>query len=268
MSTKRTALLMALALSLMLVLANGCSASFSQREQLKTTTLLIQRDAQAKLDNLDHDMSVAASQLSGTGLSGAVAKQVLSGLVGKHPFVIDYATADTAGNMVTLIPEVYNRFQGSYIGTENVRQPVLSPMLRAVEGMDAVALIWPIFSERGDFMGTLSALFKPEALFSTIVEPGITETDISLNVIQLDGLTIYDSQYLDTGKNLLTDPEFQPYEDLVALGNKMVSHESGSGSYTFIDRTTGQSVKKLACWASVGLHGTEWRVICAEQASK
>jgi branched-chain amino acid transport system substrate-binding protein len=81
-------------------------------------------------------------------------------------------------------------------------------------------------------------------------------------------MNIYDSQGKDTGKNLFTDPEFQPYKSLIALGHKMVARESGSGSYTFIDPTMGKAVKKRAFWASVGLHGTEWRVACMQPVAE
>jgi len=263
MSTKRTSLFIALALSLVLTLSYGCTAPSGREAQLKNTTLQIKQAVQSEMNSLDLDISAAASQLSTTGLSGTEARQILNRLVGKYPFIIDCAIGDDAGNMVTVAPEAYSSYEGSYIGTQNVTQPILDNMFTAVEGMDAVALIWPIFSDKGDFMGTLSALFKPEALLAPIVEPIIKDTGIAVDVMQLDGLNLYDSQGTDTGLNLFTDPAFQPYTDLIALGNRMVAEESGSGSYTIISHSTGKTIKKDAFWASVSLHGTAWRVMSA-----
>lgn len=268
MVRQRFLLVSVIALSLMLILAYGCTGSVNQEEQLKTTTLQIQKAVQLELDNLDSDLSAAASELSRTGLSSPEARQILNGLCSKYPFIIDCATADDAGNMVTVAPEAYSSYEGSYIHTENVAAPILSQMSTAVEGMDAVAIVWPIFSEKGDLMGALSALFKPETLFTGIVEPARRGTTIELDVMQLDGLTIFDSQGEDMGKNLLTDPEFQPYKDLMELGSRMVAEESGSGSYTFISHTTGKTVKKQAFWASVKLHGTAWRLASVQEVAE
>jgi hypothetical protein len=265
---QRFSLIMALALSLMLILVYGCMGPASQEVQLKTATLQIQQAVQSELDNLDLDMSAAASQLSGTGLSGPEARQILNVLYSRHPFIIDTCTADIAGKMVTVAPDAYSSYEGSDISQQDVtvkfnetKKPMLSQMFTAVEGMDAVVIIGPVLSQNGDFMGSLSALFKPETLLAAASEPTLRGTGIALNVIQLDGLNIYDSQGNDTGKNLFTDPSFQPYTDLISLGHRMVAEESGSGSYTFIDHTTGKTVKKQAFWASVGLHDTAWRLV-------
>jgi hypothetical protein len=274
MVTRRPSLVVVLALSLMLMLA-GCTGSLNQEERLKTTTLQIQKAVQLELDNLDHDMSGAASELSRTGLSGPEARQILNGLAGKYSFIIDCLTADAAGKIVTVAPDAYSSYEGTDISRQDVtvkfhetKKPLLSQMFTAVEGMNAVVIMWPVLSEEGDFMGSLSALFKPETLLAAASEPALKGTCIALNVMQLDGLNIYDSEGNDTGKNLFTDPAYQPYKDLVELGNKMVAQESGTGSYTFIDSTTGNTVKKQVFWASVKLHDTAWRLASVQQVAE
>jgi len=273
--TKRFSLVAIFALSMMIILTYGCASSFNHEGQLKTTALQVQEAVQLELDNLDSDLSGAASELSRTGLSGPEARQILNGLCSKHPFVIDSCTTDVAGKMVTVAPEAYSSYEGSDISTQDpvvkmreTKEPVLSQIFPVVENIDAVVLMWPIFSEKGDFIGSLSALFKPEALLATEVEPVLKGTDIEVNVMQLDGLTIYDSEGADTGKNLLTDPSFQAYKELVELGARIAAEESGSGSYTFINHATGKPVKKQAFWVSVGLHDTAWRLVSVQQVEE
>ena len=275
MVTKRFSLVAIFALSMMIILTYGCASSFNHEGQLKTTALQVQEAVQLELDNLDSDLSGAASELSRTGLSGPEARQILNGLCSKHPFVIDSCTTDVAGKMVTVAPEAYSSYEGSDISTQDpvvkmreTKEPVLSQIFPVVENIDAVVLMWPIFSEKGDFIGSLSALFKPEALLATEVEPVLKGTDIEVNVMQLDGLTIYDSEGADTGKNLLTDPSFQAYKELVELGARIAAEESGSGSYTFINHATGKPVKKQAFWVSVGLHDTAWRLVSVQQVEE
>jgi len=268
MVTKRFSLVMALALSLVLILAYGCTGPTAQEEQLKTATLQIQQAVQSELDNLDRDLSATAAELSRTGLSGPEARQVLTGLYSKYPFIIDFATADADGKIVATAPEGYSSYEGAFITTEKVEKPVLRHELVMIEFAYTVAIIWPILSENGDSIGSVSALFEPPKLFNTIVVPVVMGTGMAVNVMQLDGRNIYDSQGNDTLKNLFTDPSFQPYKDLIALGHKIVARESGSGSYTFIDHTTGKTVKKQASWASVGLHGTEYRLVSVQEVAQ
>jgi hypothetical protein len=268
MIMKRLSLIAVFTLCVTLILVYGCTDSVKQEDQLKVTTLQVQKAVQSELDSLDRDLSGAASKLSRTGIEGAEARQILNGLCSSHPYLIDCSTVNIADKMVTVAPEAYERYEGSDISTHDVtvkfnetKKPTLSQMFTAVEGMDAVAIRWPILSEKGDFIGSLGALFKPETLFTSIVEPALKGTNIGeVNVLQLDGLTIFGSAG-DTGKNLLTDPELKPYKDLVALGTTMIAQESGTGSYTITSHTTGKMVKKQVFWVSIKLHNTAWRLV-------
>jgi hypothetical protein len=276
MSVKRYSLTtVVLVLLVAVMLVYGYMSSANQEDQLKTTTLQIQKAVQSELDDLDRDMSAAASELSRTGLSGPEARQILNGLVSKYTFIIDSCTTDISGIMVTVAPDAYSSYEGidisrqeATIKLEETKKPLLSQMFTAVEGMDAVVIMWPIVSERGDFVGSVSALFKPETLLAAAPEPVLKGTGMWLNVMQLDGLNIYDSEGNDIGTNLFTDPEFQSYPDLIALGHRIVAQESGSGSYTFIGHTTGKTVKKLAFWASVKLHDTAWRLVSVNEIAQ
>lgn len=253
-------------LAMMLGVVCGCAGPSDKEAQLDAVALQIQKAVQSKLDTLDGDLAAASSKLSRTGLSGSETRQILNELCRNNSFVIDSCTADTAGKMVTMVPEAYSKYEGSDISKQDptikfqaTKKPTLSPVFKAVEGFDAVVLMQPVVSEKGDFIGSVSVLFKPETLFASVVEPAVKGKDIEVTVIQLDGLDVYDSGGVDTGKNLFTDPLYQPYKELISLGIKMVAQESGTGSYTFLNHA-GQTVKKQAFWVSVGLHGTMWRM--------
>jgi HK/GC/Chemotaxis protein-like, sensor domain len=264
MLTKRLSLLAALALSLMLISAYGCAAPTAQEIQLKTTTMQIQQALQSELDSLDHDLSVAAVNLSRTAISGPEAQQILNRLYDNYRFTFFFAVADPSGKIIATAPEGYSSFEGLFITSENIKKPELKEVALMGEAYYTAALTWPVLSHNGDTIGSVSALFEPKKLFVSTVAPESLGTGMAVNIMQLDGLNIYDSQGNDTRKNLFTDPEFQSYKDLIAFGHKMASRESGSGSYTFIDHATGKTVKKVAFWASIGLHGTSWRVACIQ----
>jgi hypothetical protein len=275
MSTKHFSLIVCLALSLLLM-APGCAGQNSQETQLKDATLQITQAIQSELDKLDADLSATATQLSHTGLTGPEAGQILNGLHSQYPFTIDFATADTDNKIITIVPEGYSGFQGGdisiyegeNISTEKVTKPVLKHAVVMFEFIYTDAIIWPVLSQGGDQIGSVSALFEPQRLFTGAGAPVPIGAGVELNIMQLDGLNIYDSQGDETGKNLFTDPSFQPYPDLIALGHKIVAKKSGSGTYTYIDHTTGKTVKKQAYWATAGLHGTEWRIVAVQQVAE
>jgi hypothetical protein len=273
MMIKRYLLTMIITVSLILGLFSvGCASPASQEEQLKATTAQIQAAVQAELNSLDSDLSTVASKLSTIGLNGSEVRQSLNELCSKYSFIIDSCTADVAGKMVVVAPDAYSHYEGTDISLTDAtvkfnetKEPMLSQVFMAVEGFNAVVLIWPIYNEKSEFIGSVSALFKTETFFTVLAEPILTGTSIELNVMQTDGLNIYDSEGIDTGTNLLTDPTFQPYEELVELGARFATQESGSGNYAYIDNTTGEPAKKQAYWVSVKLHDTAWRLISVQK---
>jgi hypothetical protein len=268
MFTKGLYLFLVIALSVMLAPVFGCAAPAGDEAKTKAAVEKIRVATQAELNKLDADVADAALKLKSTGLSGDGARQILNGLCVKYPYLVDCSTADTTGKVVTMAPDTYRRYEGSNIETQDVKSPVLSTYLMTVEGIAAVSLMRPVFDQEGKQIGIIDALFTPEALFTGTVAPVLEETGLAMNVLQTDGMTIYDLPKSDTGKNLLTDAEYKPYTDLVALGSRFAAEESGSGTYTFPSHNTAEPTKKLAVWASVKLHGTAWRMIAVREAVK
>jgi hypothetical protein len=271
MKKQRFSLLSVLVLSMLVILIFGCTAP--PDAQLKSITQQIQKAVQAELDSMDNDLLATAAALSQAGLSGDGARSILNGLTQKHAIIIDSCAIDTAGIMVTCSPQTYNKYEGSDVSRQDVmvafykeKKPMLSKVFTSVEGIDSVIIIAPILSAKGDFTGSLSMLFEPQALFAATAEPILKGTDVIMNVMQLDGLTIYDSEYADVGLNLLTDPAFKLYPELVDFGRKIAGQKSGVGGYTFINHATSETVKKEAYWETAGLHGTEWRLVSIKVA--
>ena len=79
--------------------------------------------------------------------------------------------------------------------------------------------------------------------------------------MQTDGLILYDPDPEEVGRNLFQDPLYKPYVQLLSLGERIASERSGSGVYEFLGPGLTDPVVKSASWATVGLHGTEWRLV-------
>jgi hypothetical protein len=270
-------LLLKIFLMLMLLATSLLAFSCSVREQrvIEDTAVEVQNIVQGKLDKLDISTSEAAVALGKTGLSGTEARQILDKLYQENDYVVDCCATDISGKMITIMPETYSNYEGTDISQQEVtlefnktRKPMLSEVFTAVEGFDAVILVWPIVSGENEDIGSLSVLFKVETLFDEAVNKDYLKPTMSVNVMQVDGLTIYDSGGKDTGVNLLTDPRFQSYTELVSLGHKIAAEKRGTGSYSYLSGEGSQAVAKQAYWVTVSLHGTDWRVVAVSEVSE
>ncbi|MFA5078660.1 MAG: PDC sensor domain-containing protein [Dehalococcoidia bacterium] len=254
------------------VTAAGCAGPVKNIKQMKSATENLQSIIQSRLLNLDNAVEDAAEKIAKSGLQGEETRGILNGLCRKYPYLTDCSTSDTQGRMITVAPEAYRRYEGTETATTDAsrqffadfaqnRKPMLSNVFRAVEGIDAVVLVRPVISENGELLGMVSALFKPGDLLDSTIAPAAEVRAMKVNVAQTDGLTIYCSNGLETGRNLLTDPRYVNYPELEAMGKKMVAQQTGSAEYTYTSDATGQPVKKTAVWTTIVLHGTEWRLV-------
>jgi len=240
---------------------------------LATAATGAQKAVQTRLDLLDSDMSGAAGRLSTLPLNGPEARQLLNELYSRQPGIIDLVATDAAGTMVTFVPDSYKKYEGRFVGDDEKmknfnldKKPVLSPMFRTVEGVDALVIMWPVFSDKGVFTGSLSALFRPDQLFAPEFKKVTGESGIEFVILQTDGLLLFNTGGAETGNNLFTHPMYQQSPELLALGKAMVAQESGSGPYTYISSDTLQQFKKQATWVSAGLHGINWRLIAITES--
>jgi hypothetical protein len=239
--------------------------------ELPPVLLELQGAIQAVLDRMDADLAAAAENLTTAGLTSSDTRAILNELCQRHAYVVDCATIDRNGTMLVAEPESYREFEGSDISQQEqiIRlrqtwQPVLSQTFHAVEGFDAVALQWPIFAPDGKLSGSVSMLIRPGSLLATLITPEVQGFPIDVWVMQPDGLILYDPDVEEIGRNLFTDPLYQPFPELLALGAEIAADESGSGSYTFLGRGMSAPVEKSASWVTVGLHGTDWRVVATQ----
>jgi hypothetical protein len=220
------------------------------------------------LNAMDADVTRAASALSTTGLEGTPAQAVLANLTRANPYVIDCITVDRNGTILAVEPREYAGATGEDISGQAhfsrlmaEKVPVMSDLIPTVEGIPAVDIASPVFSPAGIWTGATTMLIDPGALLDAVAAPVMNGTSYTVWVMQTDGLILYDQDPVQVGKNLFSDPFYAPYPELQGLGRRMVTEESGSGSYTFIDDDTRATVRKEAFWTTAGIRGTEWRLV-------
>ena len=258
--------------AIIIVMMAGCAGPVKNEKQLQSATENLQSIIQSKLLNLDNAVSAAAEKIARSGLQGEETRGILTGLCKKYPYLLDCSTADPRGKMVAVAPGEYSRYEGSdtatteaskkfLVGLSENKTPVLSNVFKSVEGPDAVVLVRPVVTEKDELLGVVSALFKPDALLGGTIGPAAEVRAIKVNVMQLDGMVMYCSTGTETGKNVLTDPSYKDYPELIAQAEKIAAQKTGTGGYVYPDAATGKLVKKTIYWTSIGLHGTEWRIV-------
>ena len=250
--------------------------------------LQIQADVQGSLNDLNSDVSKAVQNLSKTGIDGPAAHEILRKLLETNSNLGEVVTFNKDGKIVAVeeageaayrsqeallsmhSPE--NLSQNAIKFIDNVlktKEPVLTQRYKTAEGINATVLAHPIFSPQDKLLGGIAVTVVPDKLLNALVAPKLhfdiynrsNITDFSFWTMHTDGLIGYDRDESQIGKYLFTDPLYQPYPSLLALGERMLAERSGHGSYSFqVKEADERAVTKEVYWTTVGLNGNEWRL--------
>ena len=232
---------------------------------LKTAKLAIN----STLAEIDTDIKAAAEALSKTDLKTDAARKILNDLRKYRPYVIDCSIIDTDGLKITVEPAEYKQYEGAnksdlphVMSLLKNKKPVMSDVYHSAEGIHAVSIGYPIFSDKGEFLGVVRMLIKYEDFLKPLVE----NKPCKIWIMQKDGLIVYDADPEEIGKNVFSDPIFSPFDDLVSFSKTVSSSRNGAGSYSFYigGLKDKRLVEKIAVWDTAGLYGMEWRVIAME----
>ena len=228
----------------------------------------LEKEITAELNKMDADLGQLAGRLSEKDLKAAQTRKMLGDLCRSYPYAEDCAVVNRDGMMVLVEPVEYAGFEGSDISSQEQiirlhksKKPVLSNVIRTVEGIEAVDLEHSVFSSFGDLAGSVSVLFRPEALLSYVITPVLKGMPAEAFVMQTDGRILYDADKEEVGRMLFDDPMYKPFPQLLALGTLISREKKGAGSYEFKQEGSEKLVKKDAHWTTIGLHGTEWRLV-------
>jgi hypothetical protein len=239
--------------------------------------LQIQADVQGNLTDLDSDVANAAQNLSVTGLEGTAAREVLRKLLDTNSNLVEAVTFSNDGKIIIAECKGCEGGEGADISNQEhiahvlkTKTPTLSKQFLLVEGYNGTALVYPVFSPQGEFLGGISSIIEPDKLMNAVVAPQLrfdvsnrsNITDYSFWIMHLDGLIAYDRDESQIGKYLFEDPLYAPYQSLLVLGEKMVTARSGHDYYSFqVTEGDKKVVTKESYWTTAGLHGREWRLV-------
>jgi hypothetical protein len=260
------------AVLLCLFALNNTSSAMSPAPPSPPSLETIRQIAEQELIKLDKATAAAAQELSLTGLTGPQANQVLRDLYHRIQSAVDCVAISPDGRLVAIQPEIYHKALGENISSQphfiimqQERRPVLSDIFKTVEDFNAVSLAHPVFLPDGEFLGSVSIVFRPDALLAPAVKPLVAAHQIEIMLLQPNGLILYDRDRNQIGRQTFTDPVYQNYPELLALAHRVGTEEDGRGEY-FFPGADGQPLKKQASWTTVRLHGNAWRILLSGPA--
>ncbi len=219
------------------------------------------------LGEIDIGLSGNAEVISSSGLTGGAAEKALSENLLNYPWAISSLVITKEGVVVTAVPKNYEEIVGtdlswqSQVQKANIEQkPIVSDLFTMAEGFAGISQSYPVFSSSGDYLGYTDMTYKPDIFLSRQIKPVIEDTSYEVWVAQIDGTLIYDTKSEEIGNNLLTDPMYSD-SALQEVLTRILAEQSGTGEYTFSDKTWSHNVTKTAVWRTAGINDAEWRVV-------
>jgi polar amino acid transport system substrate-binding protein len=258
--------------------SNGNLSATDSEADMSSILLQFQADVQGSLTDLDFDVANAAQNLSTTGLEGDEAREVLRKLLETNSNLAEVSTFSKEGRIIVAECMECKGSEGADISSQEIvsnfletKAPTFSKQLLLAEGYNGTVLEFPVFSPQGEFLGGISAIIEPDKLLDRLAVPLLhikisTQSNIAYTfwVMDLDGLLLYDEDAGQIGRNLLEDPLYKPFPDLLELvEQRIVAERSGHGNYSYFEVTGGNKevVTKECYWTTAGLHGREWRLV-------
>jgi sensor domain CHASE-containing protein len=243
------------------------------RQEMVSQLMHTQINVNSQLAELDNALRSACQGLSTAGLDGAKARTILSELVANNSLIVNAATADAKDVLVAVEPSSYSNIEGEDISAQEqnielhqTMRATMSNMIPLVEGFPGVVMVAPIFDGNERFVGSLSIVIQPSQLIESSIAQAPEGTEqYSMWAMQSNGTLIYDPDPEQQGKNLLTDPIYRDYPEVQEFTRQVAARQSGYSNYQYYDKNlddaSKQVVAKEAYWMTVGIYGTEWRLV-------
>ncbi len=229
------------------------------------------------LNNLGNTISLVAKETGKIGINNEteIRKLLQKNVNEGKPFVIDSAFIDNKGVMKIIEPGKYRRYEGSDISKQEAiikmmktKKPRMGNLFLSVEGIKSIDIEHPVFSKGKKFLGSVSILVKPDEVIHSVAASIEEEFGVKCWVMQKDGMILYETDVIQIGLNIFSDPLYKDYPDLISLGRKMIKKNKGKGFYTFQAQGTKNVVKKQAVWKTIHFFNNDWIVVAYKESKQ
>lgn len=222
-------------------------------------------------DNLEafaFSVEDVASLLGTTGISGKEADSIMRDLATSHPAVLSAITVDPNGTVLSAAPESAIAVLGQNISHQDViatvlstREPAMGTYFSLRQGGAGVAIVYPVFSPGGEFLGAVSLTFSPQALVTPYAKESATWAPFTYIVAQPDGVLLAHANPAFVGKPTFNEPLFEGFPEILDLARRYSTERNGYATFSYYRVGTTEIMPKETFWDTVELKGTEWRVL-------
>ncbi len=262
---RRTSALLLVAL-LGLMCSGPACADQPSADQAALVLDAVSRRVTGMLAIIDGRVAEAARALAHAGTDQKKVRRALKWLCDSTPDSIDCVFIGPDGRIASVEPAEYRHAEGADVAGHEVTavaretgRPYLSPVFGIVEGFNAAVLHHPII-HGGVYAGAVSFPVRVDTIVAEQSRQALRgKLGFEVWAVQPDGLIVYDSHAEAIGTNL-SAPSPHGRHELADLGSRLAHERQGSASYTLV-RGERDSVRKQALWTTVGMYGTEWRLI-------
>lgn len=254
----------------------GCTREVADPEitDMKTVAGQLTLSINSDLEDLKTGLRNTSQALSVSGLSGRDAEVALDDNLLRYPWTLSSFTISRDGIVMAAAPGNHAGFSGTNLNGQSpvrmaitARAPMISGVFPMVEGFNAVAQSYPVFSPAGEYLGYTDITYAPDIFLGRHIGPVTSATAYDIWVVQTDGTEIYDTTKEEIGKNIVSDAVYAD-PALQEVTHRIVREPSGTGEYMFWDKNWNQNVTKTAVWDTAGIDGAQWRIVVTKSRNE
>lgn len=218
-------------------------------------------------DTLNVDLATNASSIGlNPGDTSAIRVKLLE-MYTRSSFAKEFVFISSQKILQIVEPSQYYPSQGTDISQQDhiikifdTKQPVLSQTFNVVEGYNAAIAMHPILTN-DQIQGTIAGLFAPHEILGRVIAPFVVGQPFEIWVMESGGNVLYDQDEEEIGLNVITDPLYAEFTELIAAAKLIDSKESGETTYSFYQTGTSNKVVKKTYWKTIKILDNQWKVI-------
>ncbi|WFN34462.1 hypothetical protein L1S32_11580 [Methanogenium sp. S4BF] len=247
---------------------NDDAAAHAEMLQILGT---LQGDINTRLSALDKTAAETATELSDMGLDATCACNYvpLTTLLYADPSGKTVVIVGRDGTVLSGLPATEtSTIIGKNLGNQTVirqlfatRQALMSDIIPLEQGGYASVIEYPVFTGNDCLTGLVSLSFAPDEIIGRYAEPAVEGTPYTIMAAQTNGRVLYDADPEEIGKETFNESLYEGFPEIPDFARHYAGNWSGYDTYAFYDTGFGRVVQKEAYWTTIGMHGTEWRLI-------
>lgn len=246
--------------------SNGSSSvTISSPDEMTPALEKISGEIVEAFAQLREENRISAENLSITGISGDKATEILSSKLKKITYSHSSLVISPDNRVTAAAPSAYSTLIGTDLSYQNEtifasskKSPVVSSIFYLKEGFYGISVSYPVFSGH-EYLGYTDVTILPDEFLRPLINPFTEQTGYEVFILEPNGMTVYETNEVEIGKNVLTDPLYDTPE-IRNVSHAVIEKPEGTIEYTFWNQFWNKQVERQAVWKTLHLDNQEWRI--------